>query len=415
MDSKQIITVTALALVLLFGIFSCNKLLIDVPADRIYVVQEPTGEMHVYDQPGWSNQHFGEEVGNYPKFEAINFDIPEDKRGELNYENAWTDPAVSMYGIKVVFNDNGTAMLFGSVPIEMPTDPETIKMIQEKHGGWESLRQQIIMKQLVSAVTQVGSLMTSREANSERRSDLIGYLEDMVKNGLYKTKVRSEREVDAITRDTVVVKYAVRIEDPNSPGGFMRQALSEITKYNIKVGTPAINRIVFSPAVQDQLTKQQEMTMAIATSKAEALVSQQNAKTSIAEAEAKLAKVSAEMNAEKEKAVIQAQQRMEVAEKDMRAAEFGKRKAILEGEGEAEKKRLLMQADGALNPKLDAWLAAQTEWAHAWAQNKANIVPHYVSGGGGNGNTSSAINDFVTIMGINQARQLGLDLSIKDK
>lgn len=411
--NKGIFGMVAAGIALLVAIWIGDKLVLSVPADRIYVVQTPSGEMHVYGKPGWEPQYFGDLVGDYPKFESVTFDVPEEDKDELNYDSAWVENRVGMHGIKVTFNDNGTAILFGTVPVEMPTDDQTIKMVQEKHGGWPSLQSQIIRKQLLSAVTQVGALMTSREANAEKRSDLVGYLEDMVRNGLYQTRVRVEKEIDPITKDTVVIKYAERIPDPNSPGGFKRQALSEITKYNIRIGTPAINRIVFSPIVQSQLLRQQEMTMAIATSKAEALVAQQNAKTSAAEAEARIAKVQADLNAKKEEAVIEAQKRMEVAALDMKAAESLKRKAILEGEGEAEKKRLLMSADGALNPKLDAFVEVQKAWADAWAKNGASVVPAYISGG--SGTTPSGVQNLMDLMTISNAKALGLDLSIQGK
>jgi|APTNR8051073442_1049403.scaffolds.fasta_scaffold00075_90 hypothetical protein len=409
---KQHLLIGATAVFLFAGMIGCNKMVINVPADRIYVVQTPGGTMYTYTQPGWQNQHLGDHVGDYPKFESVDFDVPEQNREDFTSEKVWEGDKSSMYGIKVVFNDNGTAYLFGTVPVEMPMDRETILAIQEKHGSWEAFREKIIRKQIISSVTQVGSLMTSREANAERRSDLIGYIEDMVRNGLYQTRVKSMREADALTKDTVVVKYAERIDDTNAPGGFRRQAPSEIAKYNVKIGTPAIRLIVFSPAVQDQLTKQQEMTMAIATSKAEALVAQQNAKTAAADAESRIAKVQAERNAEKEKAVIDATQRKEVAELDMKAAEFEKRRSILQGEGEAEKKRLLMSADGALNPKLDAWLESQKAWAAAWKENGAAITPTFLSGGAGSGSNGS-MQTFIELMGVKAANDLGLDMKMK--
>jgi len=411
---KNVFKLISLGILLMASIWMIDKWVLSVPANKILVVQTPSGEMHVYNKPGWQNQHFGSVIGDYPKFESVNFDIPEEEKDVLNYDSAWVDNRVGMYGIQVTFNDNGTAILFGTVPVEMPTDPQSILMIQEKHGGWASLQSQIIRKQLTSALsTQIGALMTSREANAEKRSDLVGYLEDMVRNGLYQTRVRVEKEVDPITKDTVVIKYAERIPDPNAPGGFKRQAPSEITKYNIRIGTPAINRIVFSNIVKKQLASQQEMTMAIATSKAEALVAQQNAKTSAAEAEARIAKVQADLNAKKEEAVIEAQKRMEVAALDMKAAESLKRKAILEGEGEAEKKRLLMSADGALNPKLEAFVEVQKAWADAWAKNGAAVVPTYISGAGGaSPNGVQNLMDLKTIM---DAKALGLDLSITGK
>lgn len=44
---------------------------------------------------------------------------------------------------------------------------------------------------------------------------------------------------------------------------------------------------------------------------------------------------------------------------EAQAAEQYKRKMILEGQGEAEKKQLVMNADGALDQKLAAYVAIQ--------------------------------------------------------
>lgn len=410
---RRIATMVGIAFVLIGAFYLGNKLLINVPADRIYMVQTPGGTMHVLSAPGWQNQSLGDLVGDYPKFELTSFDIPEDQRESMNYENAWTDNNTSRYGIKVKFYDQGEAFLFGTIPVEMPMDDSSLIAIQYKHGGWESLRAQIIHKQLVSAVTQVGAFMTSREASAERRGDLIGYIEDMVKNGIYLTRTRETYEVDAVTGDSVVVRFAERISDPNSPGGYRRQATSEVAKYNIRIGTPAINRVVFSPIVQGQLLKQQEMAMEIQTSRARALVAQQDEKTAASQGKTKIAEVQSKMNAEKEQAVIAAVQRKEVAEQDMKAAEFTKRQLILEGEGEAEKKKLLMAADGALNPKLDAFIKVQQAWASAWAANGANVVPTYMSGGGSA--SPSGVSNLIDMMTINNAKQLGLDLNMRGK
>lgn len=413
MELKRIITLVSIGLAIIAAVYIGNKYILSVPADRIYVVQTPGGTMHVYTTPGWHNQDFGDIVGDYPKFELTSFDIPEDEKEVMNYDSAWTDNNISRFGIKVKFYDQGEAFLFGTIPVEMPMDDSSIVAIQFKHGGWESLRSQIIHKQLVSAVTQVGAFMTSREASAERRGDLIGYVEDMVKYGIYLTRTRETYEVDAVTGDSVVVRFAERIADKNSPGGYRRQSTSEVTKYNIRIGTPAINRIVFSSVVQDQLLQQQKMAMDVQTSRARALVAQQDEKTAASQGKTKIAEVQSKMNAEKEQAVIAAIQRKEVAEQDMKAAEFTKKQLILEGEGEAEKKRLLMSADGALNPKLNAYVEVQKAWAEAWATNGANVVPTYMSGA--TGANPSGVQNLMDMMTINQAKALGVDLSIKNK
>ncbi len=82
---------------------------------------------------------------------------------------------------------------------------------------------------------------------------------------------------------------------------------------------------------------------------------------------------------------------------------------LLLGQGDAERKRLIMRADGALQQKLTAYVQAQQLWANAYAQRK---VPNLVMGGNGAGDTDKASTEFSQMMQLLVAGQMGLDLSI---
>ena len=87
---------------------------------------------------------------------------------------------------------------------------------------------------------------------------------------------------------------------------------------------------------------------------------------------------------------------------------------ILEGEGEAAKRKLIMEADGALGMKVEAWTKAQGFWANAFQNAKQPMVPQIMTGGGSHGDASSAPNNMQNIMeiiGIKAAKDLGLDLT----
>ena len=93
-------------------------------------------------------------------------------------------------------------------------------------------------------------------------------------------------------------------------------------------------------------------------------------------------KVKAVVDAEKVKAVaeLQAEQRLAVAKLDKKAAAETKQKNILLGQGEAERKKLVLLADGALKQKLSAYVEAQKLWADAFS--KRNVPSVYNAGGG---------------------------------
>ena len=96
----------------------------------------------------------------------------------------------------------------------------------------------------------------------------------------------------------------------------------------------------------------------------------------------------------------------------MEAAEFRKQAAIKEGEGESTKRRLILQADGALAQKLQTWLEAQQYWADAFSKYQGSIVPQIQSGGAGTGSPGNGATNFMEIMGMKAARDLGLDMTM---
>lgn len=80
-------------------------------------------------------------------------------------------------------------------------------------------------------------------------------------------------------------------------------------------------------------------------------------------------------------------------------------------DAEAYEKRVVIQANGALEQKLAAWVEAQKAWAAAAA---VAPVPGVVMGGtGGSSGRQADVNDMMAIMATNAAKQLQLDLNIK--
>jgi hypothetical protein len=81
-------------------------------------------------------------------------------------------------------------------------------------------------------------------------------------------------------------------------------------------------------------------------------------------------------------------------------------------DAEAYEKRVILEADGALQQKLDAWTTSQKYWANA--ASKIN-VPSTVFAGGGNstaGNALGTVEQFMQMMTVNAAKQLQVDPTI---
>jgi regulator of protease activity HflC (stomatin/prohibitin superfamily) len=149
--------------------------------------------------------------------------------------------------------------------------------------------------------------------------------------------------------------------------------------------------------------------MQVQTAIANAKRAEQEALTTAKQGEADAAKAKWEQEVEKAKIVTQAEAAKAVAELAVQTAQLDKQRMILEGEGEAAKKRLVMQANGALEQKLEAWTKVQSYWAEAFKGYAGNVVPMYQSGPVGPGG-NNAVSGFMELMMMKTAKDLNLDM-----
>jgi regulator of protease activity HflC (stomatin/prohibitin superfamily) len=254
-----------------------------------------------------------------------------------------------------------------------------------------------------------GPLMTSKESYAEKRNDLIFYIEDQASRGVYKTKQIEVKESDPLTSEEKLVTRVEIVQ--KAPGQPIRQEESPIAAYGVRLYNISINGISYDQNVEKQIQTQQQAIMNVQTAIANAKRAEQDAITIAKQGEADAAKAKWEQEVIKAKQVTEAESRKRVAELDVETARLNKEKQILEGQGEAEKKRLVMSANGALEQKLDAWLQSQKFWSEAFANYKGNVTPLYMSGAGGS-NTNAAAN-FMDIMMMKSARDLNLDMKTK--
>ena len=159
---------------------------------------------------------------------------------------------------------------------------------------------------------------------------------------------------------------------------------------------------------QEQETKaQQEIykkEKAIEKGKAEAISAKEK---EIANREKEIAITIAER--EKQVAITNAEREKEVAALKRDAAALYKEEQKLRGEGDAAYKKAVIEADGALQQKLAAYVEIQKFWARAFAERSGNIVPDIVVGKDGtNSNSTNAMDDYLKLLSIKAAKDLQL-------
>jgi hypothetical protein len=395
-DPKQILGVVVGTILLITMVFIIPKLWEDVDAGEVVVIQDPfDGDLHVYKEPGFVWQAMGRAT-HYRKSNQFWFSAPKEEG----------DPNLSM---PVKWNDGGHASISGSVRYDLPMEDKAIIKIHSIFGSQEALEIQLIKTNIEKSIFMTGPLMTSKESYAEKRNDLIYYIEDQASRGVYKTRQTDVKEVDPLTNEEKMVTKVEIVE--KTPGQPVRQEESPIAAYHVRLYNISINGIEYDKTVEKQIQTQQQAIMNVQTAMANAKRAQQEAITVEEQGKADAAKAKWEQEVIKAKMVTEAESKKKVAELDVQTAELNKLKDIKEGEGIAAKKRLIMQADGALEQKLKTYESTQRMWAEAFSKFQGSIVPQIVTGNGaGSGNGAT---QFMDMMGMKAARDLSLDLRAK--
>ena len=366
------------------GLFVCFNTVEILNADRIMVIQNPfTGNLAWHTTAGPKAQWFGK-VTKYYKRHIYKFKTP------------------------VRFNDGGHGTMVGSVQYEMPLDKTNLTAIHTKFGSQEAVSTQLIQTVVNKAIYMTGPLMSSKESYAEKRNYLISYVEDQIQNGTFKTISKEVKTTDPMTG---AEKNVTEVEIVEENGVFARQEASTLTTFGIKTFNFAIEGLPYDETVEKQIKQQQQITMDVQTAIASAKKAEQNAITVAKEGEANAAKAKWEQEVIKAQMVTEAEQKRDVARLEKDAAEFNKKKLILEGEGEAAKKRLIMNADGALEKKLETYekvtIAGFTEFA------KQKWVPEVQIGS--TGEAGDAAMNMMSMWSTKIAYDLGLDMKNRKK
>ncbi len=391
---KKIVLGSVTAFILLIVLSTIGSIIEEIDAGEIVVIQRLSGELKVYTQPGYEFQWFGK-VTHYKRSNQFEFFLP--KRA-TDIDNS----------IEVKWNDGGTAHISGSVRYDLPTNRNQMIEIHKKFGSQRAVEDQLIETNVQKAVTMSGPLMTSKESYAEKKNDLIFYLEDQASKGVYKTKQVEVKETDQLTN---AEKLVTRVQIQNDEHGVTaRQEISPLVDLGIRLYNISINKIQYDGRVEEQIATQQKAMMQVQTAIAKAKEAEQRALTIAKEGEADAAKAKWDQEVIKARTVTEAESRRAVALLDVETAELQKRKNILEGEGEAAKKRAAMLANGALEQKLEAWVKVQEYWANAFSNYSGSLTPLYVGGGSGNGG-SNAGTQFMELMMMKSARDLNLDFT----
>ncbi len=399
----KVLKVIVAAILLLLVFMSATRLFENVYADEIVVIQSPiSGTLSWYATPGLKWQGWGF-VTRYRKSFTHWFSYRPDQGARVDQS------------LKTRFYDGGHAKISGSVRVDLPLDDKSLTALHIRFGSQEAIEHALVGTVFEKAVYMAGPLMSSKESYAEKRPLLIFYIEDQALNGVYQTTTQDVRMKDPITGVEKTVTLTKIIESPKAPGGMARQESSPLQEFALKCYNLAINQISYDEIVEKQILQQQEAIMAVQTAVARAKEAEQDALTAEQRGLANAKKAKWEQEVIKARQMTEAEQHLGVAELDRKTAEQRKQESILLGQGEAERRRLIMEADSALEIKINAWKEINKYYAEQIG--KQRWVPEIQWGGAAAGQQApgQAAQDLVNLFTINTAKQLGLDMKIPEK
>lgn len=378
------------------------------------VVQWPNGTLFVKFTPGIYFEWFG---SNTEYNDVITYDFDAD----TNPSGATLDYT----GIPVRYRDGGMGTIYGKVRFTLPLDEPTMLKLHKETRSNKGVANKILKSVTDEAINQTAGLMTSEEGYDSKRSIFTQVARGQLSNGLLQTVVEVKTVTDEVTGKTIRKEFPV----PKLVDGKEVHYASDLKKYGVNVSGFQLNNPGFEPKTNDQIAKKRAATMAIITAKADAekakqeeITTEAQGKAAVKKAEyaARVIKETATVDAERKKEVatinasqkvaVAAQAKLEAKEMKLRAAEI-KQEQIFLGEGEGERKRLVMQADGALAQKLEALITINANYAEALSKHR--LVPDIQFGSDGGEGTANGATDLIQMLTARTAKELALDMGMK--
>jgi regulator of protease activity HflC (stomatin/prohibitin superfamily) len=362
---KKIMSIIMLVVLTFVVIISAGSIIETVPTGHYQVKQAVwSGDMSARMKPGTYFQNFGD-IFTFPNSETFFFTKEANEGGKFDQS------------IKVTFADGSECQISGTARIVMPSTQEEAIYLTDKLGfrRYEDIEHKLILPTIRRALVLTATMMTAQESYNVKRPDFLKWASGQIEHGIAATTEEEKEIVDPVTNEKVV-KVFKKIKT-NDKGETIYES-NPLAGTGIRLQNFEVKDFEYSNEVKKQIAEQQQAIMGVATAKANALKAEQAKITAEANGQANVMtakyeeeqkKIRAVVDAEKEKEVmlIAARRDKDKAEFAKQTAEFTKQEQILLGQGEGERKRLVMEADGAPSIKLEAYKYGIAEVEKAWA------------------------------------------------
>ena len=246
------------------------------------------------------------------------------------------------------------------------------------------------------------------------RAQMVQDYIDQLRNGAYLLKVQKNNVYDSLEKSYKTVYDVVPQLDKNNQ---TKRKFSSIKEYEISVGDAQITDVDYQSQVDKMLAKKIEASTNASVSKQQLMTAQQQALTADAQGKASLVKIEYEQKQKQLVSIVAAQTAVELAQQDLEKQAIQEKAALKEAskikilaDANAYEKQRDIQANGALEQKLEAYVTVCKAFADAASQS--SWVPMYQSGGSSN-NGASNMSNMMEIFTLKAAKDLNLDMKTK--
>jgi regulator of protease activity HflC (stomatin/prohibitin superfamily) len=382
------------------------------------------GEEKIVDDVGYATKWFGRAT---PWKKALSVQSVLTEALEIDDSSDNDSLGATIEAFPIVFLGNVDAKVESSARFRLPSGEQFLKIAQEYRNP-ENFIKTALVPAIKETLQATASLMSADDFYAGARSEFAAEFENQLNDGLYLIKRKEVRGPRGHLPSQTAILQAGSEQGTfgdNSASQFITEKVmdskgipvrkqQQFRKYGVEVVEARITNVDPNPQYKQRMVKVQQAL-------AELAVARQNR---LKEEEEKLlvtARGEKEVEARRQETLRDQIERTTQAETEKQTAELLRDKAAITADAtkitadaEAYARKAVIEADGALQPKLDALVEINKVWAEAASQAP---VPGVMMGGGGNGASASRQDEIGQLMGIlatKAARDLSLDMKVKE-
>ncbi|MEO4046755.1 SPFH domain-containing protein [Pseudomonas sp. CAU 1711] len=429
------------ALVAAVGFASFNGVFFYNEAGYATHVRTIFGEEKVVDDVGYATKWFGRAT---PWKKALSVQSVLDKGLDSDGSDD-NNLSATIEAFPIVFLGNVDAKVESSARFRLPSGEQFLKIAQEYRNP-ENFIKTALVPAIKETLQATASLMSADDFYAGARSEFAAEFENQLNDGLYLIKRKEVRAPRGHLPSQTAILQAGSEQGSfgdNSASQFVTEKVmdskgipvrkqQQFRKYGVEVVEARITNVDPNPQYKQRMVKVQQALAELAVARQNRLKEEEEKLLVTArgekEVEARRQETlrdqierTTQAETEKQLAVINAEREKQRAEIEKQTAELLRDKAAITADAtkitadaEAYARKAVIEADGALQPKLEALIAINKVWAEAAAQAP---VPGVMMGASGNGASASRQDEIGQLMGIlatKAARDLSLDMKVKE-